>query len=88
MLDEETGELIERRLGHVNGEAREFRIKLSGAVKVLIEATGLTRWFERLLAELGHELWIGEAARSGQGENRCARRDVAAELLLNRQKLL
>ena len=28
-----------------------------------IEATGHTRWFERLLAELGHELWIGDAAQ-------------------------
>ena len=29
-----------------------------------IEATGHTRWFERMLAELGHELWIGDAAQS------------------------
>ena len=28
-----------------------------------IEATGHTRWFERMLAELGHELWIGDAAQ-------------------------
>jgi transposase len=27
-----------------------------------IEATGHSRWFERLLAELGHELWVGDAA--------------------------
>jgi hypothetical protein len=24
-----------------------------------MEATGYSRWFERLLAELGFELWIG-----------------------------
>jgi hypothetical protein len=29
-----------------------------------VEATGHTRWFERLLAELGHELWIGEQRAS------------------------
>jgi transposase len=27
-----------------------------------MEATGHARWFERLLAELGFELWIGDAA--------------------------
>lgn len=50
MLDEETGELMERRLEHGNGEAQQFYAQLSGAVRVGIEATGHTRWFERLLA--------------------------------------
>lgn len=63
MLDEETGELIERRLEHEGGEAKEFYSKLSAPVRVGIEATGYTRWFERMLAELGHELWIGDAAQ-------------------------
>jgi transposase len=27
-----------------------------------LEATGYSRWFERLLAELGIEVWIGDAA--------------------------
>ena len=31
-------------------------------VRVGIEATGHAHWFERLLAELGHELWVGDAA--------------------------
>jgi hypothetical protein len=26
-------------------------------------ATGFSRWFERLLAELGFELWIGDPAQ-------------------------
>ena len=63
MLDTETGELIERRLEHANGEARAFYAELKGPVRVGIEATGHTRWFERMLAELGHELWIGDAAQ-------------------------
>ena len=62
MLDQETGELIERRLEHESGEARAFYAALLGPVRVGIEATGHTRWFERMLAELGHELWIGDAA--------------------------
>ena len=40
MLDEETGELIERRLEHASGEAKEFYTQLTGAVRVGIEATG------------------------------------------------
>jgi len=63
MLDEETGELMERRLEHENGEARAFYATLVGGVRVGIEATGHTRWFERMLADLGHELWIGDAAQ-------------------------
>jgi transposase len=62
MLDQETGEWVERRLEHENGEARGFYASLEGAVRVGIEATGHTRWFERMLAELGYELWIGDAA--------------------------
>jgi hypothetical protein len=58
MLDESAGELIERRLDHESGEAHTFYQDLQGPVRVGIEATGPIRWFERLLAELGHELWI------------------------------
>jgi transposase len=27
-----------------------------------MEATGYAQWFERMLAQLGHELWVGDAA--------------------------
>ncbi len=63
MLDTETGELVERRLEHENGEARAFYAAFCGAVRVGIEATGHTHWFEVMLAELGHELWMGDAAK-------------------------
>jgi transposase len=63
MLEEETGELVERRLEHESGEARGFYGALQGPVRVGIEATGHTRWFERMLGEMGHELWIGDAAQ-------------------------
>jgi transposase len=62
LLEQETGEVIERRLEHQSGEARAFYAGLEGPVRVGIEATGHTRWFERMLAELGQELWIGDAA--------------------------
>lgn len=63
MLDTETGELVERRLEHENGEARKFYSSLPPGAGVGIEATAPARWFERLLAECGHELWVGDAAK-------------------------
>ena len=64
-LDQETGECGDRELNHSEGEAERFyrELKQRGAnVRVGMEATGHSRWFERLLAELGFELWIGDAA--------------------------
>jgi transposase len=64
-LDQETGECGEQRLNHSDGEAEKFyrELKQRGvSVLVGLEATGYSRWFERLLAELGIEVWIGNAA--------------------------
>src|SRR5260221_9476162 len=64
-LMEETGEYSERRLNHSDGEAEQFYrdLQLRGVhVRVGMEATGYSRWFERLLAELGFEVWIGDPA--------------------------
>ena len=64
-LDQETGECGERRLNHSDGEAERFYRDLQqrgSSVRVGLEATGYSRWFERLLAELGIEVWIGDAA--------------------------
>ncbi len=62
MLDSETGEVVERRLAHENGEVQKFYQSLAKPVRVGIEATGYTQWFEQMLAKLGHELWVGDAA--------------------------
>src|SRR6201996_9775056 len=64
-VETDSGEVGERGLLHSTGEAERFyrKLKDEGAkVRVGIEATGHARWFERLLAELGFELWIGDAA--------------------------
>jgi hypothetical protein len=61
MMNDATGELSERHLGHGNGEAHTFYRGV--AKRVGIDATGPIRWFEHLLAELGRELWIGDSAR-------------------------
>jgi hypothetical protein len=65
-VDTETGEYVERQLIHSAGEAEKFYRELvtrGVSVRVGMEATGYSRWFERLLAELGMELWIGDAAK-------------------------
>ncbi len=64
-VDTETGECQERRLVHCADAEHFYRaLKQQGTrVRVGIEATGQSRWFERLLAELGFEIWIGDSAR-------------------------
>jgi len=64
-FDEETGECGERQLNHSDGEAERFYRDLQKRgirVRVGMEATGYSRWFERLLAELGIEIWMGDPA--------------------------
>jgi transposase len=88
MADDETGELLlERRLDHESGEAQAFYRGLQGPVRVGIEATGPIHWFERLLAELGHQLWIGDSAKIRASEVRKQKTDerdarLILELLL------
>lgn len=56
--------MSERRLGH-REDAEQFYCKLSEQglkARVGMEASGHSRWFERLLGELQFELWIGNAA--------------------------
>ena len=76
--DTETGECGEKRLMHSDGEAERFyrELKQKGVqVRVGIEATGHSRWFERLLAELGFELWVGDAAEIRAARVRKQRND-------------
>ena len=62
-LDSETGETSERKLVHAAGEAQSFYPSLTGPVLIGMEATGNSPWFIELVEELGHELWIGDAAQ-------------------------
>jgi transposase len=76
MVDSTTGEIIERRLEHENGKAREFYASLPGPARVGMEATFNAQWFERLLAEYGHELWVGDAAKIRAAEVRKQKTDA------------
>ena len=63
-VDTDTGEFQEKRLTHCEEAEKFYRaVAASGQkVRVGMEASGHARWFERLLAELQIELWIGDAA--------------------------
>jgi transposase len=76
MVDTSTGEMTERRLEHANGEARKFYGSLPGPARVGMEATFNAQWFERLLAEYHHELWVGDAAKIRAAEVRKQKTDA------------
>jgi transposase len=62
-LDSETGETGERKLVHAEGEAERFYRQVPAPALVGMEATGNSHWLVDLLAEIGHELWVGDAAQ-------------------------
>lgn len=74
-VDTETGETQERKLMHGDGEAERFYRQLRGPVRVGMESTGNCHWFVDLLAEMGHEVWIGDAARISAKQVRQQRTD-------------
>ena len=63
IFDNLTGEIEEKRLQH-RAEAEQYYRSLAGQqVRVGMEACGHYPWFERLLAEMRIELWMGDAAQ-------------------------
>src|SRR4029453_19336177 len=67
-LTTETGELVTAELKHEPKTAvRTFYEQFSGQVIVGLEASGYSPWFEQLLEELGHQVWLGDATEIGAG---------------------
>ncbi len=62
-LDSETGGTGERKLVHAEGEAKQFYQQLAQPVLIGMEATGNSQWFIELVEDLGHAIWIGDAAQ-------------------------
>ena len=62
-LDSETGEAGEQKLVHASGDAKRFYQVLAAPVLIGMEATGNSQWFIELVQDLGHEIWIGDAAQ-------------------------
>jgi transposase len=63
VFDVETGEINEQKLMNGDGEAERFYRGLEAPALVGIEACGNSQWFVDLLARLGHQVWIGDAAQ-------------------------
>ncbi len=62
IFDNQTGEVQEQRLRH-RDEAEQFYGSLETPARVGMEACGHYPWFEQWLANCGHELWLGDAAK-------------------------
>ncbi len=62
-LDTATGETGEQKLVHVSGDAKQFYAQLPAPALIGMEATGNSQWFIELVEDLGHEIWIGDAAQ-------------------------
>jgi transposase len=83
-IDTETGEIKKRRLEHAGEEVRKFYAQFPRGTVVGIEATFPAYWFERLMGELGLELWVGDAARIRASAVRYQKNDyLDAELILD-----
>jgi transposase len=59
----EDGEVHNEVLVHQDGNVRDFYAQIKGDVIVGLEASGYSPWFEQMLEEIGHQVWIGDAAQ-------------------------
>src|SRR5579885_793368 len=90
-VDSETGEVIASRwIEHRGSEVREFYAGLKGQVVVGVESSGNMLWFERLVKELGHELWSGDPAKIRRADERRQKHDrrdaeLMARLMLEKR---
>ncbi len=81
-VDTETGE---NKLVHGPGEVERFYRRFPAPALIGMESTGNCQWFVEMLAALGHEVWIGDAARiraSDARQQKHDRRDAALLLRL------
>ena len=81
IFDNGTGEIEQKRLQH-REQAEQFYRALEGGVLVGMEACGHYPWFERLLVECGHELWLGDASQIRASVVRRQKTDRDAEHML------
>jgi len=84
-LTTEDGVMSTHELKHHNqAELRAFYAQFSEPVLVGLEASGYSPWFEQMLEELGHDVWLGDATeirRRARRRQKNDRRD--AELILD-----
>lgn len=79
-LTTEDGEVHQLELHHQDKEkVRAFYAQFIGPVMVGFETSGYAYWFEEMLEELGHEVWIGDPAeirRQARRRQKNDRRDA------------
>jgi len=75
MLDDETGELVEKVLNHSGEEVREFYSALPRPALVGFEATGSMHWFLRLMKEFEIDCRVGHPAKDRAAEPRKQKND-------------
>lgn len=75
-LDTESGEVVaDRWIAHTGNELDEFYSKLPAGTVVGVESSGNMLWFERRLAQYGHQLRLGDAAQIRTKETRKQKHD-------------
>jgi transposase len=62
-FDTEKAETGEKKLVHARGDAKQFYQQLPAPALIGVEATGNSQWFLELVQDLGHEIWVGDAAQ-------------------------
>jgi len=63
VVDTLSGEVKELKLTHQDGHAERFYRELEAPALIGVEAVGNSHWFVDLAQRLGHEVWIGDAAK-------------------------
>src|SRR6185436_7594524 len=82
--DSADGEIHRTKLRHQHDDVRKFYEQFTGEVVVGLEASGYSAWYEQMLAELGHTVWLGNPAeirRKAPRRQKNDRRD--ADLMLD-----
>src|SRR5262249_57845331 len=82
MLDDETGDIVERTLKHDGETVRSFYASLPRPVLVGIEATGSMGWFLALMEELAITCQVGHPAAIRKAEPRRQKHDRRDAALL------
>ena len=82
-LNRTTGETEENKLVHAPGEVERFYRQFPVPARIGMESTGNCQWFVEMVTALGHELWIGDAAKIRASDSRQQKHDKRdARLLL------
>ena len=81
-MDQATAETEEKKLVHAPGETEKFYRQFPAPSRIGIESTGNCQWFVDLLVNLGHEVWIGDAAKIRASDVRQQKHDKRDAALL------